>query len=259
MRLTFRLFCSLLIIAIYAPAWTQEQPQKVISIVNEEALPYYGESLPGYGVYAQIVEAAFGASGYAVEFHTDNWSRAMRDTERYQYDAIAAVWPTEDRARRFYYSLPYSENRMMIFKRADNPVTKINLNSPQNVRIGLVRDSWIANVIGQNEQLDTLFVPDDLTVARLVLRGRVDFGALEEVATKSFFAENFPQEHQSFEILPEPAAINPTTIMISKNHPDASTLIDAFNAGLAVIIKNGRYREIFETGGLAETMVSRAY
>ena len=256
MNLTFRFFCGLLVAAYFAPASGQAEEKDVISIVNEEAAPYYGEFLPGYGVYAQVVEAAFNASGYKVRFHTDNWSRAMRDTERYQYDAIAAAWPTENRALRFHYSTPYSENRMMIFKRADNPVTKINLDSPQSVRIGLVRDSWIANVIGKNRQLDTLFVADDLTVARLVLRGRVDFGALEEVATKSFFSEHFPQEYKSFEILPEPAAINPTTIMISKNHPNATVLLDAFNAGLETIIRNGKYREIFEAGNIAETMIA---
>ena len=119
-------------------ASSTEQNNIALAAVFGESEPYYSSSLPGYGYYGRIVSAAFEQSGYAVHFHTDNWSRAIRDTAEANYDILAGGWATESRKQTFLISDPYAFNRIVFIKQKDSAVQSVDMSNPRGLRFALV-------------------------------------------------------------------------------------------------------------------------
>lgn len=223
-----------------------------ITIVSGPTPPYYGSDLPGFGHYAAIIRSAFERSGYQVRFHEENWSRVFQDTAASRYDVAANVWLSDERLARFHFSKAYAQNRILFMKHRDNPVTYEDLQSARQYRLAAVRGSIIARAF----PFQTFYVMDDVAVARMILRKRVDLGALEEITAPILLRKHFPNDFEAFAFLDEPAEMNESHIMVSKAHANGEVLIRAFNQGLDAIIADGSYTQLFEETGLEKAMVS---
>ncbi len=239
-------------------ATASAQSTMPLAAVYGESEPYYSSSLPGYGYYGRIVSAAFAASGYSVDFHTDNWSRAIRDTAEARYDVLAGGWSTEARKEVFLISNPYALNRIVFIKRKDASIQKIDLADPKGLRFSLVRNSYTSELIVTPDPLDTLLVADSMTVLRMVLRQRVDVGALEERTAISLIKNHFSDNGETLDLLPQTAAEAATSIMVSRQHPNAERIVNAFNEGLKRLMESGEYAKLLKGSGLETTMIDHA-
>lgn len=240
-------------------ATASAQSTMTLAAVYGESEPYYSSSLPGYGYYGRIVSAAFEASGYKVDFHTDNWSRAIRDTAEARYDVLAGGWSTEARKEVFLISTPYALNRIIFIKRKGASIQTIDLANPKGLRFSLVRNSYTSELIVTPDPLDTLLVADSMTVLRMVMRQRVDVGALEERTAISLIKNHFSENgEETLDLLPQTAANAATSIMVSKQHPNAEIIVDAFNKGLRRLVESGEYAKLLEGSGLEATMIDHA-
>lgn len=234
------------------------QNNVTLAAVYGESEPYYSSSLPGYGYYGRIVSAAFEQSGYAVHFHTDNWSRAIRDTAEANYDILAGGWATESRKQTFLISDPYAFNRIVFIKQRDSRIQTVDMSNPLGLRFALVRNSYTAELVTTPNASDTILVADSAAVLRMVQRGRVDLGALEEKTALSLIRDYFSGDGPVLDFLPEPAADAATSIMVSRQHPEGPAIIEAFNEGLRRLIESGEYAKLLEGSGLEGTMINRS-
>ena len=230
---------------------TQGAPAMELTVVSGLTPPYYGSDLPGFGHYAVIVRTAFERSGYQVTFHEENWSRVFQDTAATRYDVAANVWFSQERLTRFRFSRPYARNRVMFVKHRDNPVTYADLESAKQYRLAAVRGS----IIARSFPFQAFYVNDDVAVARMILRKRVDLGALEEITAPILLKEHFPDAYDRFTFLIEPAEVNESHIMISRAHPNGEALISAFNRGLDTMIADGSYARLLTEAGLEKAML----
>lgn len=232
------------------------QHSVTLTAVYGESEPYYSSSLPGYGYYGRIVAAAFAESGYAVDFHTENWNRAIRDTAEANYDLLAGGWSTDARKEIFLISDPYAVNRIVFIKRKDSPIQSVDVANPQDLRFALVRNSYTSELIVTSDPTDTLLVANSVTVLRMIQRKRVDLGALEERNALGLIKSYFSDSGDLLELLPKPAAEAATSIMVSKRNPIGPEIINAFNTGLKRLVESGMYAEILAGSGLDATMIT---
>ena len=225
---------------------------KQITIVSGPTPPYYGRALPDFGHYASVIRAAFEQSDYQVSFHEENWSRVFQDTEASRYDVAANAWFNEDRAKRFIFSKPYAQNRVLFLKHKDNPIISRDLDQAEKYRLAIVRGS----VIARDFPFQIFHVNDDIAVARMVLRRRVDLGALEENTAAILLPKYFPNDHEKFAFLEKPAGAHQSHIIISKSHENGAEILAAFDRGLNTIMKNGTYGRLLKEADLEKAMVS---
>ncbi len=239
-------------IAVTQSVETAEQKQ--ITVVSGPTPPYYGQALPEFGHYAAVIRAAFEQSGYQVSFHEENWSRVFQDTEASRYDVAANAWFNKDRAKRFIFSKPYAQNRVLFLKHKDNPIISRDLDQAEEYRLAIVRGS----VIARDFPFQIFHVNDDIAVARMVLRRRVDLGALEENTAAILLPKYFPNDHEKFAFLEKPAGAHQSHIITSKSHENGAEIIAAFDRGLNIIMKNGTYGRLLKEADLEKAIVGIA-
>jgi len=69
-----------------------------------------------------MLEAAAARLGLSVHFTVEPWSRCMRQVEAGEIDFALGAYYSEERARRFAYSVPYNRATPQVFYMRSRPV-----------------------------------------------------------------------------------------------------------------------------------------
>lgn len=227
----------------------EDSPPRQLTISSGEWVPYVSQHLPGGGILAQIVSAAFATEKITVTYQYYPWSRSLMLA---QTGAVAGTLPwqhTLERGNYFLYSttLTYERPVIISFQPAINQELK-SLDDLKGMTVGTIRgysygtDFERAAKAGLFKTSQTNSEEQNL---RKLLEGRIDAViADEEVIANIINRLLSPDEISSLKIhnnLMPPAALS---LLISLKIDNAENILMRFNRGLAAIKKNGSYQKL---------------
>lgn len=210
--------------------------------------PYLDQSAEGGGYLARLIRDAFATQGIQVRFTYVPWSRALAMTRSGQFDA-SAVWScTPTRETDFFFSRPLYPFRYVLFHRKGDGFSWSSINDWAGLRMGLTQDyaygPKIATAIAQRLVKPDITTSDRANFQKLLL-GRIDLFPMDPLTGFAMLSETFDAgalERITFD--PHPVRIAWYHLMFTRDSGQANALRNAFNAGLALLIENGRYREL---------------
>lgn len=230
--------------------------KKSLALVGAEIPPYISRYIAHYGPYAELVQAALKRGGFETTMSTMQWSQALQEVEHTTFDALIGAAYSPTRARLFYYSEPYTTNRISFLKKKSLEVSWTNIGDLSPYKFAAIQDGFVSKAFGDSSGLDVEFVSDSAAVVRMVTSNHVDLGAVEEVLARSILEKHFPISKDNYDFVAKPASITEIHIIVSRRNPLAKEIIGAFNRGLAAMIADGSYHKKMKQYGLQRAVIA---
>jgi len=231
-----RVLSAALWLALVCPVFADD-----LKIVNDaDWAPLSSAEQPRDGIINAIIRDAFAEAGHTAAIELLPWSRALAVSEAAKADALGGAFYTEERAQVYLYSDPFYSVDTILLARADHPLADYgSLEELKGQVVGVIQDNaYPGGLLEAN--LDFHPVMEVKLNIRKLYRDRVDLVA--DVRSRLRHAvDEEGLDWSAFKALKPPLGRTEVYLVVSRQHPEAQKLIDAFNAGLARFKENGGY------------------
>ena len=212
--------------------------------------PYVDVDAERNGFAVVLVSQALERAGYETSFTVTSWPESLENTEAGSFDVNVSLWRTDERAEALTFSEPYITNDISFVKRAASDINFSDRGDLVGLRIGVGEDfAYTA------ERYDTAGI--DVQVGGSVDEniGKLKAEELDLVISDrrvALYEINALGLAKSFEVMPNPLLTRGLRIAVSKQHPDHAGIIDAFEAAVAEMRKDGSFNAILATFRVSE-------
>ena len=114
--------------------------EQTVRLMANTSPPYADAQLPEQGLALELVKHIFAGTDYTPEISIENWSRAVEGAQLGVYDALAAVWYSDERNKDLLFSEPYLRSELIILKRRSDTRNYIKLEHLAGGRLGVRAD-----------------------------------------------------------------------------------------------------------------------
>jgi polar amino acid transport system substrate-binding protein len=230
---------------------------EVVFAVGEWA-PYVGETLPGYGYAASVVKAACAAAGLRARFEFYPWLRAEARVAEGRSFATFPFVSLPDRENRYFLSEPIVRSSIAILRSKGNAASGSLRYDGDPI---VFADSVVGTTVGSKAVSEPLrragvSVEETATIDQSLLKldiGRIDFVIEERIVLIDAVRRLFPRGAARFAFL-ERNFLDKREyrLLVSRKYPEGRILLERFNAGLSMILRDGTADRIQAEFGLQE-------
>jgi polar amino acid transport system substrate-binding protein len=222
------------------------QAEQEFRLMANPSPPYADAKLPDQGLALELVKTVFADTDFTPVITIENWSRALEGTEVDVYDALAAVWYSQDREKTLLFSKPYLRSELLILKLRSNHGQYVTLDQLAGSRLGVRTD--YAYGVDFSAIPDLTLVQQDQLVSNLLnlLDGKVDFVIADQRTAAMQLHEYFSDQITQFAVTE--IALPPVErhVAASRAWPEGEAMIAAFNRALAARQEDGSLEAIIK-------------
>ena len=211
--------------------------------------PYIGEKMAGNGFVATLVNEAFAASGYTVEFAFQPWVRAKATAKDGKADGCVPEYYLKEDLADFFISDPFPGGPLGFMKRKDEQVTFTKLEDLKGLKIGVVRGYINTEEFDKADYLSKEESNDDITNLRKLLAGRLNLVVIDKFVGLYLMQQMLPQDVDKVEFVTPSLEEKTLHVLISKKTADAEAKMKAFNDGLKIVKDSGKLDALMKSNG----------
>ncbi|MBF0447919.1 MAG: transporter substrate-binding domain-containing protein [Magnetococcales bacterium] len=224
--------------------------QDKISFALLEWPPHTTQKSEGYGVASELISAICKEMNLEPQYHFYPLKRLLGYIEEGRHWAAFPGSHTKQRAERFFYSDPIfpQVDRLFYYKKKPDLI----FNTLEDLRpftIGGTKGFWYEEEF-KKAGLNTYYVSEDRVALNMLIHGRVDLVALNDVVGWQLIKTHFPDEIQNFAVIQPPLKVKKNYLLASKTYPNSEFILDQFNLGLKKVKELGIYRKIAQKYGM---------
>jgi polar amino acid transport system substrate-binding protein len=209
-----------------------------LKLATLEWEPYiYSHSDQGY--VAQLVRMAFSDSDYDVELSFFPWARAVRVAKNSDVAGYFPEYYSKKVAENFYFSEPFLAAPLVLFKRKNDIIKYSNLRDLEPYTIAVVRGYVNTVEFDEATYLKKEITTRDLQSFKMLMQGRVDLVVADKYVGYHLISKYMPESLAFIDIIEPPLELKELYLCISKQHPNALGILEAFNNGLLKMRDSG--------------------
>lgn len=236
------IIAALTILLVTLSAFAQVKPaqKKVIRVGGDLNFPPYefldADGNPsGYNV--ELTQAIAEAMGFEVKFRFGKWAKVMEWLDKGEIDIIQGMSYSQDRTRKYDFSLPHSETWRCFFVRKASRIknTKELVNSSVVLQEG---DIALEHLKDQKFTGTRFFAPTQEDALLLLSQGKFN-SAIVTYRHGMHIIEN--RKLHNIKPVGTPFASRFYCYAVRRHN---STLLNDFNNGISILRENGTYAEI---------------
>lgn len=240
----------LLLTSLSGASQSQADPLMPLKLVSgPEYMPYSDPLLEGGGLATVLVEAAFSAGGLTTDKVVFKpWARGLLETGATAYDATFPYARTAEREAKFYYSDELAHVNESFFAPLTFTGTTVDATALNN-KVVCRPVGYNLNMLGEMQKTVPFRIeaPVSLTQCFAMLElGRVDFVFISEQVGWYVLKTSKELDRKQFRAIPATREDNRTGLhlLVSRQHPEALTILELFNKGLSRLRESGEYDRI---------------
>lgn len=228
------------------------------SVVHADTITAAGDPWPPFldpehaqqGVAVEIVTAALANQGHTLKFSFMPWQRALDGVKDGSIDILVGAWHTKEREAYLLFGEPYLSNDLKFIKRKDDSFTFTGIDSLKGKTIGTVRGYGYGDAFEQATHFKKQEAAELMPSVLKLLAGRIDLTLEDEVVARSLISKKQPDALDKLAFVDPPLSSNPLHIATGQSNARKTTIIEAFNKGLATIKADGTLAAILQRNGL---------
>ncbi|NQY93487.1 MAG: transporter substrate-binding domain-containing protein [Campylobacteraceae bacterium] len=219
-----------------------------ITLSTGEWAPYTSQHDPKGRIAQIIVSEAFLLENMHVKYLYFPWEKALKAAKELQVDVTMPWYKTNERKEEYYYSKQaIIRTRIVFFHLKTLDFKWKSYKDLKQYTIGATRE-YRSTILLKEKQLNISLVSDEVENYKNILNKKIDITASSILVGYDIINKTFSKKQRNLftydqkPVFPETG----THLLISKKHPRAKELINAFDQGLKKLIKSGRYEEIIK-------------
>lgn len=216
-----------------------------LTVVASPWPPYVGERLERKGLAVDIVTEALRRAGYEPKVTVVEWPRDLEGTQSGEFDVIASVWRTDERAESLSFSEPYLLSETHFVKLRDANYRYDTLEDLKGLRIGIVGGYAYGGEASKGE-LDLKPVRQASVAQNLrsLMAGKLDLVLADERVALYELNASIYDGMRKTAILPKPYSSRGLRMAVSKQRTDHTEIVESFDAAIETMKQDGSYAEI---------------
>jgi polar amino acid transport system substrate-binding protein len=236
------LLLGLLVICISAQA--PAQSAKTVTLTASTSPPYADRQLPEQGLAMEVVSHVFERAGYTPKITFEIWPRAMEGVSAGLFDALAAAWYSESRAREYLFSDPYLTTKLILLKLRSDPTNFSDISQLAGKRLGTQVD--FAYGVDFDKIAGLKLVPENHAIQNLLglLNGSVDAVIGDQRTLAMQIHEYLSGDIQKFQVVDAQLPSRARHVAASRAIEGEDKMVADFNRALAAARKDGSYAAI---------------
>lgn len=230
----------------FCPAASAAQTLKLVT--GDDYKPFTDRNLPDGGMDTLIVKRAFALAGVDVEVSFQPWKRGWFETVDRTFDATFPYSVTPERLEKVIYSDPIYTLESRLFVRKDS---SLDLTGPEQFdgqTICYPQGYALRGYFDTLSKSNRIYLQRPVSMSdcfRMLKSDRVDLVGAQPLQGSITAREVFGSI-DAVRTLDIVMASGTNCLVVSKEHPHAQEIIDAFNKGLAALKKSGEYGRIVD-------------
>ena len=235
---------AVLVSLIICPVLANAEQAKDLRVTASPWSPYVSRDLPGHGIAVSIVTTVLKRAGYKSSFALEQWPKDLEGTRLGEYDLIASIWFTGDRAKDLVFSDPIFENRIKLLVRTDSDIKLSRPEALKGYRIGVVED--YAYTQGAYSNLPVEIVKSTVLEENLqkLLAGDIDIAVSDEQVALYTLNNKIPGGIRQIRFARDPLTTRNLHMAVSRKHADAGQIVSDFNTTLQQMKDDGSYLDL---------------
>ena len=231
-----------------APSYAEQ-----ITLVAFDYPPYMDKSLPGEGLFCELVTAAYKSVGCTVLFKFYPGKRATKyviDGEVLASLGSERNFTDEDRKKNILQSVRVFSFRTVGFYLKDRfkSIPFATLKDLQGYRLGAIRGASASILFNKYPELNLNFIEVN-TMEQMfnkVYYDRSDLVFTVELSGRMFIAKHYPKDQNRWVMTRDSLQNIFGDVVFSKKYPNWEKYLNIFRNGLQIIRNDGTYLRILE-------------
>ena len=218
--------------------------QTPVTLTASTSPPYSDIKLPEQGLAMELVSHVLKHGGYSPEISFKVWSRAMEGVDVGLYDALAAAWYTDERAKHYIFSEPYLNSKLILLKLRSDPSRYADKSYLRGKRLGT--QEGFAYGINFDEIPGLRVVPENHAIQNLLslLSGKVDVVIGDQRTLAMQLNEYLHNDMHKFEVVDANLPNRERHLAASREIGSSEKLVADFNRALSATRKDGSLQAI---------------
>ncbi|MCP3926576.1 MAG: amino acid ABC transporter substrate-binding protein [Desulfobacterales bacterium] len=244
---------NLLICFLLSFITTGYATEKVV-ITSNNYEPYTSSKKNGSGFVLDVVREAFKEVGVEVIYEFYPWKRCEFYVLKGKAFAATPYLKTAERQKLYDFSDPITHTYNRFFynnEKFPNGYNWKKMEDFQEFILGGTLGYWYIDKFKKAGLTYTLSTENKNFM--LLIRKRIDFLVIDELAGYNILINNFKEEAHNISVLKNPLTIGNTSLLISRKYPKSSELREKFNKGLKLIKKKSIYKKLLDKYGIPES------
>lgn len=208
--------------------------------------PFFSEDLPGEGPFSQLTRQAFAEAGYSVSIEFIPWARAVEWGKEGKIDGLMGAWLTPERTAFFAETASVMSNNLVFYRKRNS---RTQFSSYKDIA---KQQLWIGTVHGYAQPrglieagVNFVYTTRDKQPFMLLSKGRIDLVVVDKAYGDVTLALPDMQSHSiNIEQIEGVVERRDMYVLLSKHLSNADEITEAFNQGLGVLKKDGRFQKI---------------
>ncbi len=225
-----------------------------IRLSNGEWPPFTSAQLPHGGGLSRIVSEAFANEGFTVRYEWYPWKRALEIAKVVSVEGTAGWTLSPERQRDFLHSDPIAQVRVVFFKRSSFQFDWTGKEQLTRYKIGITHgynygDAYL-DLLARQALKPEVDYTDEANLTSLAA-GRLDlFLVTPEVGL--YLANRLNLHGLDYAKTPLTAGSS-VHLLVSRRHPQARSLLEHFNRGLAKLKVAGKIDAYLQEASITPT------
>ncbi|MGI9532146.1 substrate-binding periplasmic protein [Lutimonas sp.] len=173
------------------------------------------------------------------------FSNVLSEIESGKLDGSPALWISEERKEKYYFSKPYLNNQLVLVGRKGSTVSQESFTELKGKKIGVV-DNYAYGTFGKEN--DIIVVSDVSNQKNLenLLSEKIDYMLVDALLIQYMLKYQLNDVTQHLAIGQKPLLIKPLHLALGKNVENAEEILDQFDKEIEKMVVDESFNRILE-------------
>ena len=205
--------------------------------------PFTNQNLQHKGILAFLANEALSLHDYQIKFVQAPWDVVREGLRDGSVDISIGWLKNAERESELLFSDPIMYTTNVWFHHSDLDFSWEHLSDLSGFRIGLTEGYSYGEELDQADYLNTSRATSDSENLLRLLRKEIDLFPIDRMVGQHLLESQLPFQVDKLRYDEKPLLEEPLHVVVSKTHPQAKQLIEAFNEGLRQLKLAGKYEQ----------------
>ena len=169
----------------------------------------------------------------------------LSEIESGKLDGSPALWKSEERKEKFYFSKPYLYNQLVLVGKKGSYVSQSSFAELKGKRIGVV-DNYAYGSFGESNEITVVSDVSNQKNLENLLSDKIDYMLVDALLIQYMLKYQLNDATQHLAIGLKPLLVKPLHFALSKNVENAEEILNQFNEEIEKMVADESFNRILE-------------
>ena len=173
------------------------------------------------------------------------FNEVLSEIESGKFDGSPALWISEERKEKYFFSEPYLYNQLILVGRKGSDVSQSSFAELSGKKIGVV-DNYAYGNFGNNKDITIVSDVNNQKNLENLLSDKIDYMLVDALLIQYMLKYQLNDVTQHLAIGQKPLLVKPLHFALSKNVENAEEIIHQFNEEIEKMVVDESFNRILE-------------